>query len=124
MLEHKIFNSEAITKIEILPSLSTGFYRYRPEKKFLGFTTSRAGFYNLLDQEVSKEQLTNGELGRQYIVDENNNVMSKPAVTIWFIDRNQMGIEFETYKQATEYAEEIKKMFLKHSIEIKRDKSA
>jgi len=103
----RILNLETITTIDIVEEKVCNYIDYKPYKKsFWGDT--KEGFYGFMeDRCYTKEEIENGYyLGTKLIV-KDKVAYYKPYVTLTLISGTKHHKEFNTYKEASEWGNDI-----------------
>lgn len=96
----EFYNKNKIIKILVCDKRETNNFYYAKKKKFLGITTITGGFYTFYHDRLSTEEIK--ALRSNYII-ENNIIYNLPKIVIYLESDISKKIEFNTYKEASEY---------------------
>lgn len=115
-----IYNLEKLVSIKVVDKKRYNLLEYKPFKKgWIKFFDDEAGFYSAFDTSTpySKEQLETGRYNDINFLIENNKVFYTPYIKLMFDGDVNFCIDFQTYQEALDYANNIaKESFLKSII--------
>lgn len=101
----KIFNLDALVKVEIMDKKQCTYFTYQPYKKYW-FWEQKEMFYMMFNDCYTPDYLREkGIEGIKFIV-EGDKVFYRPEVTLTFAGKASVSKSFDTYQQALEWGKE------------------
>jgi len=96
-----LYNREKIVKVTVNKAYPARWWIWKPEKKILGFTTQKAGYYDWLWKEWHGTHIPE----QHQVID--GKLYENPEVILHYQCDHSKTYYFDTYEQAQKFAEEI-----------------